>query len=54
MHAHNARSQYPAVLLPQSGLGREQSKYGMDEFLEIKYVAMGLQYAPPPASSTVA
>ena len=25
----------------QSGLGREGSKYGMDEFLEIKYVCMG-------------
>lgn len=28
--------------LKQSGLGREQSKYGLDEFLEIKYVCMGL------------
>ena len=28
----------------QSGLGREQSKYGLDEFLEIKYVCMGLGY----------
>jgi succinate-semialdehyde dehydrogenase/glutarate-semialdehyde dehydrogenase len=26
----------------QSGLGREGSKYGIDEFLEIKYVCMGL------------
>jgi succinate-semialdehyde dehydrogenase/glutarate-semialdehyde dehydrogenase len=26
----------------QSGLGREQSKYGLDEFLELKYVCMGL------------
>lgn len=26
----------------QSGMGREQSKYGLDEFLEIKYVCMGL------------
>ncbi|ONK65837.1 uncharacterized protein A4U43_C06F1480 [Asparagus officinalis] len=25
----------------QSGLGREGSKYGMDEFLEVKYVCMG-------------
>ncbi|MGZ5084824.1 MAG: aldehyde dehydrogenase family protein, partial [Usitatibacter sp.] len=25
----------------QSGLGREGSKYGMDDFLEIKYVAIG-------------
>lgn len=28
----------------QSGQGREQSKYGLDEFLEIKYVCMGLGY----------
>ena len=26
----------------ESGLGREGSKYGMDEFLEIKYLCMGL------------
>ncbi|MBO8631122.1 aldehyde dehydrogenase family protein, partial [Staphylococcus aureus] len=25
----------------QSGLGREGSKYGMDEYLEIKYVCLG-------------
>ena len=25
----------------QSGLGREGSKYGMDEYLEIKYICMG-------------
>jgi len=25
----------------QSGLGREGSKYGMDDFLEIKYLCMG-------------
>jgi succinate-semialdehyde dehydrogenase/glutarate-semialdehyde dehydrogenase len=25
----------------QSGLGREGSKYGIDDFLEIKYVSMG-------------
>ena len=25
----------------ESGLGREGSKYGMDEFLEIKYLCMG-------------
>jgi succinate-semialdehyde dehydrogenase/glutarate-semialdehyde dehydrogenase len=29
----------------QSGLGREQSKYGLDEFLELKYVCMGLNYS---------
>ena len=25
----------------QSGIGREGSKYGMDEFLEVKYLCMG-------------
>jgi succinate-semialdehyde dehydrogenase/glutarate-semialdehyde dehydrogenase len=25
----------------QSGLGREGSKYGIDEYLEIKYLCMG-------------
>ncbi len=30
----------------QSGLGREQSKYGLDEFMEIKYVCMGVGYTP--------
>jgi len=25
----------------ESGLGREGSKYGMDEFLEIKYMCFG-------------
>lgn len=25
----------------QSGIGREGSKYGMDEYLEIKYVCLG-------------
>ena len=25
----------------QSGLGREGSKYGMDEYLEIKYLCIG-------------
>ncbi|GIL79698.1 hypothetical protein Vretimale_12349 [Volvox reticuliferus] len=29
-----------------SGLGREQSKYGLAEFLDIKYVCMGLGYSP--------
>ncbi|GLI68110.1 hypothetical protein VaNZ11_012437 [Volvox africanus] len=28
-----------------SGLGREQSKYGLAEFLDIKYVCMGLGYS---------
>ncbi|KAK9797442.1 hypothetical protein WJX73_005347 [Symbiochloris irregularis] len=28
-----------------SGLGREHGKYGMDEFLEIKYIQMGLGYS---------
>lgn len=27
--------------IKQSGLGREQSKYGIDEYLEVKYVCMG-------------
>ncbi|MCX8017601.1 MAG: aldehyde dehydrogenase family protein, partial [Rhodocyclaceae bacterium] len=26
----------------QSGIGREGSKYGIEEFLEIKYVCLGL------------
>jgi len=26
----------------QSGLGREGSKYGVEDFLEIKYMCMGL------------
>ncbi|TAN51653.1 MAG: aldehyde dehydrogenase family protein, partial [Betaproteobacteria bacterium] len=26
----------------QSGLGREGSKYGIEEFVEVKYVCMGL------------
>jgi succinate-semialdehyde dehydrogenase / glutarate-semialdehyde dehydrogenase len=25
----------------QSGVGREGSKYGIDDFLQIKYVSMG-------------
>jgi succinate-semialdehyde dehydrogenase/glutarate-semialdehyde dehydrogenase len=25
----------------QSGLGREGSRYGIDEYVEVKYVAMG-------------
>ena len=31
----------------QSGLGREHSKYGLDEFMEIKYIQMGIGYDPP-------
>lgn len=31
----------------QSGLGREHSKYGLDEFMEIKYVQMGIGYDRP-------
>jgi succinate-semialdehyde dehydrogenase/glutarate-semialdehyde dehydrogenase len=27
--------------MKQSGLGREGSKYGIEEFLEIKYLALG-------------
>ncbi len=26
----------------QSGLGREGSRYGIDEYLEVKYVCMGI------------
>ena len=33
--------------MKQSGLGREHSKYGVDEFLELKYICMGLGYSPP-------
>ncbi|KAG2452440.1 hypothetical protein HYH02_002683 [Chlamydomonas schloesseri] len=31
--------------LKQSGLGREQSVYGIGEFLDIKYICMGLNYS---------
>jgi succinate-semialdehyde dehydrogenase/glutarate-semialdehyde dehydrogenase len=31
--------------LKQSGLGREQGTSGLDEFLEVKYISMGLSYA---------
>jgi succinate-semialdehyde dehydrogenase/glutarate-semialdehyde dehydrogenase len=27
--------------MKQSGIGREGSKYGMEEFLEIKYLCLG-------------
>jgi succinate-semialdehyde dehydrogenase/glutarate-semialdehyde dehydrogenase len=27
--------------MKQSGLGREGSRYGIDEFVEVKYVCMG-------------
>ena len=27
--------------MKQSGLGREGSKYGVEEYLEVKYVCMG-------------
>ena len=30
--------------IKQSGLGREQSKYGMDEFCIVKYVQQGINY----------
>lgn len=33
--------------MKQSGLGREHSKYGLDEFMEIKYVQMGIGYERP-------
>ncbi len=31
--------------IKHSGLGRESSKHGIDEFLYLKYVAMGLGYS---------
>ncbi|WIA28425.1 hypothetical protein OEZ86_010970 [Tetradesmus obliquus] len=31
----------------QSGLGREQGRQGLDEFLEVKYLCMGLNYSWP-------
>jgi succinate-semialdehyde dehydrogenase / glutarate-semialdehyde dehydrogenase len=31
----------------QSGLGREGSKYGIEEFVEVKYICMGGVEAPP-------
>ncbi len=27
--------------MKQSGIGREGSKYGLDEYLELKYLCMG-------------
>jgi succinate-semialdehyde dehydrogenase/glutarate-semialdehyde dehydrogenase len=33
--------------IKESGLGREQSKYGISEFLEIKFVCMGVGYSGP-------
>ena len=27
--------------MKESGIGREGSKYGMEEFLEVKYLCMG-------------
>eukprot|EP00877_Chromochloris_zofingiensis_P000592 jgi/Chrzof1/10533/Cz05g02090.t1_SSADH[v5.2] len=37
----------------QSGLGREQGKYGLDEFLELKYVCMGLNYTRPGTTPSI-
>jgi len=31
--------------IKESGLGREQSKYGISEFLEIKFICMGIGYS---------
>jgi len=28
--------------MKQSGVGREGSKYGIDEYVEVKYICMGL------------
>lgn len=36
--------------MKQSGLGREQGTIGLDEFLEVKYVSMGLGYSNGPDS----
>ena len=37
--------------MKESGIGREGWKYGIDEFLEIKYLCLGgLQQEPPPKS----
>jgi len=33
----------------QSGLGREGSKYGIDEYLEVKYICLGNMKQPVPA-----
>jgi len=30
--------------MKQSGLGKENSKYGIEEFLENKYICMGINY----------
>ena len=32
--------------MKESGIGREGSKYGLDEWLELKYVAVGGVEAP--------
>jgi len=32
----------PSAGCKESGLGREGSKYGIEEFLEIKYLCMGI------------
>ena len=32
--------------MKESGIGREGSKYGLDEWLELKYVAVGGLEAP--------
>ena len=31
----------PLVALKESGYGREGSKYGMDDYMDIKYICMG-------------
>jgi succinate-semialdehyde dehydrogenase/glutarate-semialdehyde dehydrogenase len=33
--------------IKESGLGREQSKYGISEFLEVKFICMGVGYSGP-------
>jgi acyl-CoA reductase-like NAD-dependent aldehyde dehydrogenase len=44
-----------AEAVKQSGLGREGSHYGMDEFLEVKYLCFGgIANAKPAVLSTMA
>jgi succinate-semialdehyde dehydrogenase/glutarate-semialdehyde dehydrogenase len=33
----------------QSGLGREGSKYGLEDFMETKYLCMGIETSAPAA-----
>lgn len=42
--------QAPFGGMKQSGLGREGSRYGLDEYLEMKYLCLGLSPAAPAGS----